>query len=86
LKGKFTTLIKDKNNPLYNKQDAADHAISILCGAYVCPRVFLEYLITNNLIPDARINSLKGHIYGQKLVQENLDFIVRFFQPKLFGV
>ena len=32
------------------------------------------------------INSLNGEDYGRKLVQENLDFIIRFFQPELFSV
>jgi len=82
----MATLIKSKNNSLYNNRDASDHAISILCGAYVCPRVLLEYLITNNLIPDAYINSLKGTEYGRKLVQKNLDFIIRFFQPELYSL
>jgi len=78
--------IKDKNNPCYNKKSASDHAISILCGGYSCQREFLEYVIKNNLIPDARINSLNGEDYGRKLVQQNLDFIIRFFQPELFAV
>ena len=79
-------LIKDKNNPYYNKQSATDHAISILCGGgFKYQREFLEYLIQNNLIPDAHINSLNGEEYGRKLVQDNLDFIVRFFQPELFA-
>jgi hypothetical protein len=77
--------IKDKNNPCYNKQSATDDSISLLCGGYNCQREFLEYLIQNNLIPDARINSLKGEEYGRKLLQDNLDFIVRFFQPELFA-
>jgi hypothetical protein len=78
--------IKDKNNPCYNKQSASDHSVSILCGGYNCQREFIEYLIQNNLIPEARINSLKGEEYGRKMVQENLDFIVRFFQPELFAI
>jgi len=78
--------IRDKNNSCYNKQSASDNAVSILCGGYTCQREFLEYLIQNNLIPDARINSLSGEEYGRKLVQDNLDFIIRFFQPELFSV
>jgi len=78
--------IKDKNNPCYNQKSASDHAVSILCGGYSCQREFLEYVIQNNLIPDARINSLNGEDYGRKLVQQNLDFIIRFFQPELFSV
>jgi len=78
--------IKDKNNPCYNKKSASEHTISILCGGYSCQREFLEYVIQNNLIPDARINSLNGEDYGRKLVQQNLDFIIRFFQPELFAV
>jgi hypothetical protein len=77
--------IKDKNNPCYNKQSASDHSVSIFCGGYNCQREFIEYLIQKNLIPDARINSLEGEEYGRKMVQDNLDFIVRFFQPELFS-
>ena len=77
--------INDKNNLCYNKQSASDNAVSILCGGYKCQREFIEYLIQNNLIPDARINSLNGVDYGRTMVQDNMDFIIRFFQPELFS-
>jgi hypothetical protein len=78
------TLIKYPSNELYNKKIAQENGIALLTGNYPAPLEFLEFIIDNHYIPDARINSLKGVEYGRRLVQDNQWFIVRFFQPKLF--
>lgn len=77
-------LIKYPNNKLYDKQTAQESGIALLTGDYPAPLEFLEFIIDNDYIPDACINSLKGAEYGRRLVQDNKWFITRFFQPDLF--
>ncbi|MDR0829938.1 MAG: DUF3843 family protein [Prevotellaceae bacterium] len=76
--------IKSPNNKLYNKEKAEEYAVSILFGATPATFVLISYLIENNLLPDACVNSLLGKERGRQLVAENEWFIVRFFQPDLF--
>lgn len=70
--------IKDKRNPYYNSQKAGEEAMNILVDSQQVPSEMLHYLLDHHLLPDARINSTKGAEYGKKLIQENLDFVVRF--------
>jgi hypothetical protein len=77
-------LIKYPKNKLYNKESAKQNGIALLTGNYPAPLEFLEFIINNDYIPDACINSLKGEEYGRLLVQDNKWFITRFFQPDLF--
>jgi hypothetical protein len=78
-------LIKMPGNKLYNKTDAERFGIALLSGAYPVSLEMFEYLINNKLIPDVSIHSEKGAAYGNKLIQDNLWFVLRFFQPKLFA-
>jgi hypothetical protein len=77
--------IKDKDNPYYDEKVAKKDSLGLLLGNYQFPKELLDYIIANDLLPDAAINSLKGAEYGRKLVQENMEFIVRFFQPEIFS-
>jgi hypothetical protein len=81
---KMASMIKMKGNKLYDKTDAENYGIAILTGAYPLPLEMIEYFINNNLIPDVAIVSNKGVSHAKQLVQNNMWFIVRFFQPKLF--
>ncbi|MDR1610913.1 MAG: DUF3843 family protein [Candidatus Symbiothrix sp.] len=78
-------VIKTPNNKLYDKKMADKHGITLLCGLYSVPLELLEYIIKNNLLPDVKLNSLKGEAHGKWLVQDNMRFIIRFFQPELFN-
>ncbi|MDR2622763.1 MAG: DUF3843 family protein [Dysgonamonadaceae bacterium] len=78
-------IIKMPGNKLYDKEAADDYGISMLCGLISTSLEFLECVIENNLLPDVKLNSLKGEAHGKKLVQDNMWFIVRFFQPELFN-
>lgn len=74
--------IKDKNNPYYNDEECEENGFSIL--DYEFPKQTVEYLVKNNCLPELKLNSLHGTKKGKKQVQENLDFIFRFFQPYSF--
>ena len=72
--------IKDENNPCYDAEEAKDSGLMLLAGCELFPEL-IEYLVKNNLIPDLCMNSLKGEEHGRKLVQDNLDFMFRYYQP-----
>lgn len=76
--------IKSPDNKLYNKEEAAKYAFSILVGRTSAPLSLISHLIENDMLPDAAINSLSGAEHGRELVRDNQWFIVRFFQPQLF--
>lgn len=76
--------LKDKDNPFYDKEIATKHGFSILTGGYSCSRQMIDYIISNGLLQDAAVNSLKGVDHGRKLVRDNIEFFVRFFQPELY--
>lgn len=69
--------ICDEHNPLYDKAYAEDHAIECLfCGNGHLTR----YLADHKLLPDARINSIRGKERGRELFQNNMDFFVRMIR------
>ena len=72
--------VKEKDNPCYDKERAENSGLSLI-AVYELSRELIEYLIKNNLIPDLYMNSMQGKEHGRKLVQDNLDFMFRFFQP-----
>ncbi len=71
--------IKDDKNPYYNKQKADEIAISLLTYKRQSTSRMIRFLLDNKMLPDARINSLYGKERGLELVQQNMEFMVRFF-------
>lgn len=78
-------MIKTPDNKLYDKEVADEQGIALLCGVIRLPLELLKYLIENKLLPDVKLNSQRGEAHGRKLIQDNMWFIVRFFQPELFN-
>jgi hypothetical protein len=76
--------IKCTGNKLYNSNTNNNEGLSLLTGGFSAPLEFLEFIINNNYIPDAKINSIQSEERGKMLVQDNKWFIVRFFQSELF--
>ncbi len=70
--------IKDKRNPFYDAHIADDEALNLLTNSDITSREMIHFLLENNLLPDARINSIYGKERGRQLVQENIDFITRY--------
>jgi len=71
--------IKDPANPLYNKKTAEQDAIKFFVVPNLCPFEVLCILIDNKMLPDARLNSIRGEEHGKKLLNDNQDFFVRYF-------
>ena len=70
--------IKDERNPYYNPDWAKRKAIRLLVEPEMVSKEMLHYLLEHRMLPDARINSLQGPERGRQLIQENIDFVVRF--------
>jgi len=81
----IATQISDSRNPFYNIDDVEQVGLGLLTGYYELPKEFLEYLIDKRFLEDITLNSLLGRDYGKKQLQENIRFVVRFFQPYLYN-
>ena len=74
--------IKDPRNPCYDVSEASYNALSIIADGSSAPGEFVRYLIAHQMVPDARINSLKGPAHGQRLLQDYIDFFARAYRRK----
>ncbi|MDR2466143.1 MAG: DUF3843 family protein [Prevotellaceae bacterium] len=74
--------IKQPDNTLYNEEDATKYAASIILGGTNMSLPLISYLLENDLIPDATLKIPEA----RQLIRENRWFLVRFFQPDLFGL
>ena len=72
--------VKADNNPYYDKKYAADKALSMII---TLPEDIQTYMIENNLVPDATINSIYGQERGNYIVQHNFDFIIRAINSRI---
>lgn len=71
-------IIWHKSNKLYDWEYADENAI----GAYVdCYFPYKQacQLHDNNMLPDARINSLKGEEYGRKFIRKHGAYLLDYF-------
>jgi hypothetical protein len=77
--------VSDNKNPFYDIAAVEQMGLGMLTGYYNLPKEFIEYLIDRQFLKDVSMNSLHGKEYGKKLLQENIRFIVRFFQPEIYN-
>ncbi|MDE6716691.1 MAG: DUF3843 family protein, partial [Muribaculaceae bacterium] len=74
-------IFADPENPFYDP--AADEngelAMDIVMSDLLQPDV-MEYVVTHNLLPSARVFASQGKETGKRLIQENLLFLMRFFE------
>lgn len=71
--------IKHPDNPFYNEATARREAVSFYMAPQLCHFDVVCYMKEHNLLPDACINSIKGEDYGRAQVNDNWDFITRYF-------
>ena len=69
--------IKHPDNPTYDKSQAEENALNYIGNPDACSPDMLLYMLEHNLLPDAMFNDIKGRQHGQKLMQENLEFMAR---------
>ena len=71
-------LIKDENNPFYDANRAAKQALSFFivkhCGVY-----FLKELVDRGMLADAQTKSLTSPERGKAIIQDNWEFLSRYF-------
>ncbi len=77
--------ITDPENMYYDQEVNETEGLGVLTSYYALPKELLEYLINNNLLKGICLKSLLGKEYGKKQLQENIQFVVRFFQPNLYN-
>lgn len=77
--------VSDVKNPFYDIAAVEQEGLGILTGHFKLPKELLEYLIDRKFLKDVSLNSLHGKEYGKNLLQKNIRFIVRFFQPELYN-
>lgn len=72
--------IKDPQNPFYNPDKAKMESVVMLMNAYSCPPDMYHYLYDHKMFTDMQLNFHPDENRGRELVQDNIDFIARFFR------
>ncbi len=73
----FNKLIPEPDNPWYMGPDADEDAMRLLYSQYISKEC-LEYILEHEVVPGLGFPG-EG---GQKLLTENLDFMIRFWKKK----
>ena len=71
-------LIKDPNNPFYNKEKAEKQALSYFIVKH-CSIYMLKLMMEKGMLADAQTKSLKSQERGKAIIQENWEFLSRYF-------
>ena len=71
-------LIKDENNPFYDQNRAEKQALSFFIVKH-CSVDFLKILMEHGMLADAQTKSLKSVERGKAIIQENWEFLSRYF-------
>lgn len=69
--------IKHPDNKLYDQLEAREVALQVFIEMDGCSPALAQYLISNNLLPNAMINDAQGMERGKTLLQENIEFFAR---------
>lgn len=77
--GEGVACIKSPLNPFYDSEIAKEKAINFYANPSLSTFEFAYYLHEHQLLPDAGLKSINGHEYGAALLENNWDFIVRYF-------
>ena len=76
----YAESIKDKDNPFYDPEKASEKAIGLYLERTSCSLAFLNYLLENDMLPDACMKSLQGPEVGRRLFIRNSDFLVHYYR------
>lgn len=77
-------IIKSPDNPYYDHKLSVTEALTPIVSEKAFPGELVHFLIANGLLPDAALNSVHGPRRGKALVQENMDFMARFFRQNSY--
>lgn len=71
--------IKSPDTPFYDKETAQKDGLMFYANPEVCPYALSCYLQDHGMLPDAKLNSLKGEEQGREFLQQNRNFITDYF-------
>ena len=71
-------LIKDENNPFYNADQAARQALSYFIVKH-CSVDLLKQMMEKGMLADAQTKSLTSAERGKAIIQDNWEFLTRYF-------
>lgn len=71
----YATCVKIKDNPYYDKEGASHDGLAIILNHSLSTAEMREYIIKNNLIPDAALSSVISPETGRKMFQKNIRFL-----------
>lgn len=83
--GNAARIVKSPDNPYYDHKLSVKEALSPIVNEKSFPGELVHFLIDNGLLPDAALNSIHGPRRGNALVQENMDFMARFFRQDSYS-
>lgn len=81
----FCHCIATDENPWYDKEKADKDAIAMIVEPGAVTYEFSCYLLDNDLLPDARLESIHGLEYGRRFVRDNGQFLADFFHHRYRG-
>lgn len=70
----YADCVKLRGNKFYDKKAAEEDALNLIFDHTLGTDEFRQYLVDNNLIPDACLNSIISINVGKKLFQDNIRF------------
>lgn len=75
----FCDCIYAPENTLYDKEQAKQKAVFLMLSANAIPYDLSCTLQDQGMLPDARLNSMKGEAHGQELIQKYGSFLTDYF-------
>ena len=74
-------IVKSPYNPYYDPMSVGmNDCLAPLVNPDAFPDKLVHYLVKKDYLPDAALNSVYGIERGREIVQENKDFLARFFR------
>lgn len=77
--GGYAAVIKDRKNPLYDKQGAEEVALKFLTAG-LTPDDIAAIMQAKAMLPDAKLSCSQGKRMGRRLVKDNLRFLLGFYR------
>lgn len=75
----WATCIKLRCNKFYDKAEATADGISLICNQSMTTPEMRQYMIDNNMLADAAMNSVISEAAGRQLFQENIRFFNDYY-------
>lgn len=74
----YAESVKFPGNKLYNKETAATDGLALVFDPDLTSKEMRDYILSNNLVPDAALRSAVSPEEGHRLFQDNLPFFADY--------